>query len=87
VDIRLEGYMYQPYRLISNINNEAQLDKEFNTLYTLGTGSLIYYSPLGPMCFSVNYYHNTPGISDINTLPITFLFHFGYVIFNKRAIY
>ena len=86
VDIRLEGYMFQPYRSLVNNNESGELAVEFSKLYTFGSGSLIYHSPIGPLCLNVNYYHNLPEITESSQIPITFLFHFGYTIFNRKAI-
>ena len=41
--------------------------------------ALVYSSPLGPLSLSVNYY-------DQYENPFSFLFHFGYIIFNRKSI-
>ena len=54
--------------------------------YTIATANAVYHTPIGPLSFSVNYYHNLPEISVDDRTPITFLVHFGYILFNDRAL-
>jgi len=39
---------------------------------------LVYHSPLGPVSVSLNYY-------DKKERPYSFIFSFGYVIYNRSA--
>lgn len=78
-DLRIEGYFYQPYQEITvNDKNEQGLTEPFLRRYIIGTAALVGHTPIGPLSFSVNYYHEEED-------PFTFLFHFGYIIFNKKS--
>ncbi|GAB5539739.1 MAG: patatin-like phospholipase family protein [Salibacteraceae bacterium] len=55
--------------------------------FTIATANAVYHSPLGPISCSLNYYLNNPEIStEERAQPITFFFHFGYILFNDRAL-
>jgi len=93
VDLRLEGYVFQPYRFVVNRNDQGLSTAKRRSLsrrYTIATANAVYRSPLGPISFAVNYYFNVPEISSDNLadqpLPLTFIFHFGYILFNERAL-
>lgn len=93
VDLRLEGYVFQPYRFVINRSDEnlPHTDRRsWERRYTIASANAVYRSPLGPVSFALNYYFNVPEISSDNLgeqrVPITFLFHFGYIIFNDRAL-
>jgi NTE family protein len=79
IDFRIEGYLYQPYQEITvNDKNEPTLTVPFLRRYFIGTFALVGHTPIGPFSFSVNYYHE-------EEKPFSFLFHFGYIIFNKKS--
>jgi NTE family protein len=79
LDLRLEGYVYQPYQEITvNNQNEQELTEPFLKRYIIGTAALVGHTPIGPISFSVNYYNEEEE-------PFSFLFHFGYIIFNKKS--
>ncbi|MEZ4721642.1 MAG: patatin-like phospholipase family protein [Flavobacteriales bacterium] len=104
LDLRLEGYVFQPYRYVdrykaeTDLNNNGNLEddfafrerRNFDFRYILATANAVYKSPLGPISFSVNYYYNVPEVSgdpNVNPrTPVTFLFHFGYILFNDKAM-
>lgn len=75
-DLRIEAYAYQPYQEIDPAKNIYT--EPFLRRYFIGTAALVGHTPIGPICFSVNYYHE-------EVEPFSFLFHFGYIIFNKKA--
>jgi NTE family protein len=80
LDLRFEGYLFQPYQSIGQkADQTAELSKPFLHQYIVGMAAVVYHSPLGPISMSVNYYHKEPE-------PFTFLFHFGYTIFNRKSI-
>lgn len=81
LDIRLEGYIFQPYREIQSfaIDNSSIYDYSFNKRYFIFTGAVVYNSPVGPISLSANYYEKTDS-------PFSLLFSFGYIIFNKKAL-
>lgn len=55
--------------------------------YTVATANAVYNSPLGPISLSLNYYLNSPEFStDVRPQPVTLFFHFGYILFNDRAV-
>lgn len=79
LDLRLEGYVYQPYQQIEKgLNNVPLFSEPFLRRYFIGTAALVGHTPIGPISVSLNYYHE-------ETEPLSFLFHFGYIIFNRRA--
>lgn len=81
LDARLEGYLFQPFQSIEQdpITLKAKYGEAFSKRFFLGTFGLVYHSPVGPVSISVNYY-------DKNEKPFTVLFHFGYILFNRRAL-
>ncbi|MBI3503000.1 MAG: patatin-like phospholipase family protein [Bacteroidetes bacterium] len=78
IDFRVEGYIYQPYQQIDTVGNQQIYTVPFLRRYFMGTAALVGHTPIGPIAFSVNYYHG-------EKQPFTFLFHFGYIIFNKKS--
>ena len=93
IDLRLEGYVFQPYRFVENRSDQglpANDKRSLERRYTIASANAVYRSPLGPVSFAVNYYFNVPEISSDNLgeqrVPLTFIFHFGYILFNDRAL-
>jgi NTE family protein len=74
-DLRLEAYVYQPYHQIEKTNTYSE---PFLRRFVIGSASLIGHTPIGPLSFGVNYYYK-------EVQPFSFLFHFGYILFNKKA--
>ena len=86
IHIRLEGYLFQPYQVFTNVKDQSiSYAPPWETRYSIVSGTGVYQSPIGPLSFSINYYHDVPDASLGDDTPITFLFNFGYLIFNKRA--
>lgn len=86
IDIRAEGYLFMPYeKVVKDQSNLQHFEKGFNEVYSILSSGAVYNSPVGPLSVSVNYYYNAPEVNPDNE-PITFLFHFGYIIFNKRSL-
>lgn len=78
-DLRLEAYAFQPYKAIKRTNNdEAASGTAISDRSFIGSGSLIWQSPLGPVWFNSSYL-------DGLTEPWVFSLNFGYVIFQQRA--
>ncbi len=76
VDWRLEGYGFGAYSsIISDENNRALYRGEWEPLW-MGSSSLVFHSPLGPVSISANYY-------DRKEKPWSVLFNFGYIVFNR----
>jgi NTE family protein len=79
-ELRIEGYVFQPYEEIQrNQDFTTNIGKPFSNRFFIASSALVLHSPVGPLCFSVNYYDREPE-------PFSFLFHFGYILFNKRAM-
>jgi NTE family protein len=78
LELRAEGYVFNPFgRIVANDVNEAEYRFD-NTRYFIGSGSLVFNSPIGPAAVSVNYY-------DRKEIPWSVLFTFGYTLFNRNA--
>ena len=88
LELRLSGYMFQPYqRIVRQDDNTAAYGVPWDKRYVVGSANLVAKTPVGPVSLSTNYYHNLPEISDETKTPLTFFFHFGYTLFNKRAFH
>jgi len=80
LDLRLEGYVFIPYQSLKALpNGQATYGAVFDTKHYIGEVALVYHTPLGPLCASVNYF-DTPVQNQFS-----FMLHFGYILFNKRA--
>jgi len=78
--LRIEGYIFQPYQeIIQNEFKKGELGKQWATRQYIFSSSLVYQTPIGPLAFNLNYY-------DKQEDRWTFLFHFGYFIFNKKNL-
>lgn len=81
VDIRLEAYYFQPIIRILEDNGEAINGEPFEDRFGLGSASIIYHSPIGPLRATLNYF-GSQSIVD----RLIFQLSFGYVIFNRNGI-
>jgi NTE family protein len=80
IDLRAEGYIFQPYEsLVKTADLKTEYSQPFAFQHFIGTAALVWHTPVGPMSLGVNYY-------DKEKNPFSILFHFGYIMFNKRAI-
>lgn len=80
IHLRVEAYTFVPYqRILRDDENMAAYSEPWERPYFMSSTSLVYHSPLGPLSFSANYYENRP------VENWSFIFSFGYVLFNKRA--
>ena len=94
LDIRFEAYIFQPYQEIIQVdpypyNNSyinIKLGEPWQKRYIIGSAGIVYYTPIGPMSLEFNYYHNNPEVAQADKKPLTVMFHFGYIIFNRKAI-
>jgi len=79
-DVRAEGYIFQPYQeIIPGEGNDApSFGDPYAKRYFLSSFNLIYHTPVGPASIGVNYYQGYEN-------PVTFMFQFGFIIFNKSA--
>lgn len=78
-DIRLEGYVFQPYKqILENPEKQAYLGQPFEKRFITGSAALVYNSPLAPISFCANYYQDEKN-------PFSFIFTVGYLLFNRKA--
>lgn len=77
-DIRGEVYGFGAYQRIRNdINNLATFESQMEPYFITST-AMVFHSPLGPISLSANYY-------DRKEDPWSFIFNFGYIIFNSSV--
>lgn len=81
VDIRIEAYIFQPIVRIKDENGIAVDGNFFEDRFGMGSASVVYHSPIGPLRATVSYIGSE---SIIN--PLTFQVSFGYVLFNRKGI-
>ncbi len=87
LEFRLEGYIFQPYqRIVKADNRDALVLQNFDKRFAVASACLVAKTPLGPISFSSNYYHNVPEVANETKTPLTFFFHFGYILFNRKAL-
>lgn len=78
--IRIEGYGFQPYKeIIQDEQKKASYGKAWAIREYIIASSIVYNTPIGPIAFNINYYDGAEE-------PWSFLFHFGYTIFNKKSL-
>lgn len=86
-DLRIEGYLYQPYKSIARYSDNSFVEIEsWEKRYTVATATAVYHSPLGPISLGLNYFLNIPEVAREDKEPINLVFNFGYLIFNKKAL-
>ena len=79
-DLRLEAYVFQPYEAIVRGDlDQATEGTAISDRHYIGSGSLIYQSPIGPIWFNTSY------IEGLDK-PWAVSLNFGYVIFAQRAL-
>lgn len=80
IDFLIEGYVFQPYReLLPTPENKTYYGEYLAKRYYVGSAGTVFHSPLGPIGFFLNYFDN-------REKPLSFLFHFGFFIFNKSTV-
>ena len=80
-DFRAELYIFKAYRpILENSEKSAIRGEILSNEYFMESFSLIYYTPLGPASLSFNYYEK-------KDRRAYFLFNFGYILFNRKAIF
>jgi NTE family protein len=78
LDFRAEAYIFLPYEeILSNENLEAYHGEVFANRYYIGSTSIVFHAPIGPISMCLNYY-------DQADEPFSFNINIGYFIFNKR---
>lgn len=80
IDFRLESYLFQPYEeLLETDLQQAKEGTKISVRDYILSFSTVYHTGIGPLGLNMNYYENTEN-------PFSILFHFGYILFNKRAL-
>ena len=80
LDIRFEGYFYQPiYSILKTSNEKANYSTALLYNHFLGMAAFVYHSPIGPLSLGLNYYDKTQN-------NFSFFFHIGYTIYNKKSM-
>lgn len=79
IDFRVGLYLFQPYKYIITKNFEPTFSSPFPTPWFMGSGALVFQSPLGPLSATVSYFHNEQS-------KLFFQINFGYLLFNKRGL-
>lgn len=80
LDLRVENYLFQPYNeILKNEDFSAKYSEDLVKRFYIGSGSIVFHSPIGPVSASLNYY-------DQRDEPWSWIVNFGYLIFNKRAL-
>jgi NTE family protein len=80
LEFRLEGYCFQPRRsFIRTDENLAAFSSVPGKAQYIAASALVFNSPLGPISLNLNYY------SSRLESPWSFLFNFGYTLFNKSV--
>lgn len=78
--IRVEGYVFQPYQeILANVKNKTFYGQKWPDFQTIGSLSTVYHTPIGPLALNLNYY-------DQADQKWSFMFHFGYLIFNTKSL-
>ncbi|UPT67120.1 MAG: patatin-like phospholipase family protein [Sphingobacteriales bacterium JAD_PAG50586_3] len=78
-DFRLENYLFMPYKpFVETAQQTAAYGKAFSRINYMGSGALVYDSPIGPISLSGNYYQR-------EKKPWSLIFTLGYIIFNRKA--
>lgn len=78
--LRFEGYLFQPFKQILPDNlNKAYYGSDWQVQQFIFSAALVYNTPLGPIALNANFY-------DKFDEPWSFLFHFGYLIYNRKSL-
>lgn len=80
LDIRVEAYLFQPVlSILKETDGTAKYSTPFLYRHYTGMVAAVYNTAVGPISIGVNYY-------DQYQNPLSFFFHFGYILFNKKSI-
>lgn len=80
VQLRFEGYLFQPFEpILSDNQNKGFHGSEWSVQQFIFSSALVYNTPIGPIALNVNFY-------DKFDEPWSVLFHFGYLIYNKKSL-
>ena len=76
IELRLEAYGFNPLNLISRDSDGRAMYTTSQRATIMGSAAVVLHSPIGPISFASNYY-------DLKETPWSFIFNFGYILFNK----
>lgn len=80
LQLRFEGYLFQPFEpILSDNQNQAFRGSEWSVQQFIFSTALVYNTPIGPIALNANFY-------DKFDEPWSILFHFGYLIYNKKSL-
>jgi len=80
LEVRVEGHIFQPFQEIKQTPSlNATYKTAFDNRSAMASLAAVYHTPVGPVSLSLNYYEKRED-------PFSVLFHFGYIIFNRRAL-
>jgi len=80
IEFHAEAYVFQPVQtLVKTADLKTDYGAPFAIQHYIGSAAVVWNTPVGPMSLSLNYY-------DHQAKPFSVLFHFGYIMFNKRAL-
>ncbi|MDL2315159.1 patatin-like phospholipase family protein [Bacteroidales bacterium OttesenSCG-928-C19] len=85
LQIRLEGYIYQPIRDIRQNSSDytSYYSDYFEYRYLILSSGIVYHSPIGPVSLIFNYRKLD---DESYNKPFSVIFNVGYVLFNKRGV-
>lgn len=76
LDLRAEAFAFNAFgKLATSALNQTLYFRDFAPRY-IGSSSLVFHSPFGPVSVAANYYH-------LKEKPWSVLFNFGYTLFNR----
>ena len=80
-NLRSEIYTFIPYKIINRLSESftAEYSEPFKSLYLIYSIGFVYNTPVGPASLMLNYYPK-------DNTQYYFVFNFGYILFNKRAL-
>jgi NTE family protein len=78
--LQLGGYVFQPYRHITSVdNNEVIYSEPLSSRTYMALGALVWHTAVGPLSLSANYYSE----AETNWY---FQLNLGYLLFNKKGL-
>ena len=78
LDIRWEGYIFQPYeQIIRESDYTATYGSAFEYRSFMGNTTLVYHTFLGPISLSLNYFDTEPE-------SLSVVFRIGFLLFNRN---
>ena len=88
-DIRLEGFMFQPYRQINNSKPDftPNYSETYADRYFIGSLTFMYNLNITQIAINLNYYDNFGDtFPSSDTENYTIMFHLGFILFNQKML-